>query len=75
MLATRASASQQACPRRNRSWAGRGLVHFSAKQRYFQRQTMPENMDLSPYRPKGTVPVNGYPTTSVGMAPAFCNRP
>ena len=36
---------------------------------------MPENMDLSPYRPKGTVPVNGYPTTSVGMAPAFCNRP
>jgi len=46
------------CPQNpcNRSRAGRGLVHFSAKQRYFHRKTMPENMDLSPYRPKGTVP-------------------
>ena len=41
---------------RNRSRAGRGLVHFSAKRRCSWRKAMAENMDLSPYRPKGTVP-------------------
>ena len=52
-------------PTRNRSRAGRGLVHFSAKSRYCREKRKPKTWTCPltgrpPPRKLGRSPVNGY---------------